>query len=182
MPTCHLCNAQFPNRVNVNGKTRNLQNRKYCLSCSPFGRHNTYKLEEQQNKGQIRNIAQNGTKFCTRCSQHLPASAFYLQRAGTQLTNYCKSCANKQTVERQQALKRKCVDYKGGKCEQCGYSKYIGALEFHHLDRNGKDFNLSHSRSTTFEKVKSELDKCTLICANCHRELHAIERGLLDPE
>ena len=67
-------------------------------------------------------------------------------------------------------LKKKAVEYKGGKCVICGYNRCIGALEFHHFDGDDKEFNISHS-SFGWEKVKKELDKCILICANCHREL-----------
>lgn len=76
-------------------------------------------------------------------------------------------------VKRRHKIKELSIEYKGGCCERCGYNKYIGALEFHHLDPNEKDFNLSkkgHCRS--WEKVKIELDKCILLCANCHREIH----------
>tara|TARA_R110002074_G_scaffold400448_1_gene595930 strand:+ start:222 stop:494 length:273 start_codon:yes stop_codon:yes gene_type:complete len=89
-------------------------------------------------------------------------------------------CTNQQTVERQRKFKQKCVEYKGGKCERCGYDKYLGVLEFHHKDPNEKDFNISKVRLTTFnEDIKKELDKCSCLCANCHREEHAIAKGLL---
>jgi len=66
------------------------------------------------------------------------------------------------------------VDYKGEKCQCCGYDKYIGALEFHHIDPNEKDFSLSHrGYCYSWDKVKKELDKCILVCSNCHREIHA---------
>lgn len=71
------------------------------------------------------------------------------------------------------------VAYKGGHCECCGYSRYIGALEFHHPNPGEKEFDLAGFRSTTFEKVKAELDKCILLCSNCHREEHARLKGLL---
>ena len=73
-------------------------------------------------------------------------------------------------------LKRKyeAMILKGGKCEICGYNKNIAALEFHHIDPNTKKFQLDmrHFSNTTLETLKQELDKCILICANCHRELH----------
>lgn len=68
--------------------------------------------------------------------------------------------------------KIKLVEYKGGKCECCGYSKCIEALEFHHLDPSKKDFQISGT-SKSFEALKKEADKCVLVCANCHREIHA---------
>ena len=65
------------------------------------------------------------------------------------------------------------VEYKGGKCQKCGYDKYIGALEFHHLNPEEKDFNLSKLKANSFNHVViEELNKCILVCSNCHREIH----------
>ena len=70
------------------------------------------------------------------------------------------------------------IQYKSGKCCICGYNRYIGALEFHHLGPNQKDFGIgSKGYTRSFDKVKKELDKCICVCANCHREIHA---GLID--
>ena len=63
------------------------------------------------------------------------------------------------------------IKYKGGCCEVCGYDKCPAALEFHHKDPKGKDFAIS-SHSYSFEKMKKEVDKCMLVCSNCHREIH----------
>lgn len=62
----------------------------------------------------------------------------------------------------------------GGCCQICGYDKYVGALQFHHLDPNEKDFSLSKTgRTYVWDDVKKELDKCICLCANCHAEVHA---------
>lgn len=63
------------------------------------------------------------------------------------------------------------VNYFGGKCTICGYNKYIGALEFHHLDSTEKDFRISGS-GLSFKKILVEAEKCILVCSNCHKELH----------
>jgi len=61
----------------------------------------------------------------------------------------------------------------GGKCLVYGYAEYQGALEFHHFDNKAKDFGLSEKGVTrSWEKIRQELDKCILVCANCHREIH----------
>jgi hypothetical protein len=113
-------------------------------------------------------------KLCTRCNQELPLSEFYQKRGVAYGSFYCKKCTNTQTVERQQKRKMEWVEYKGGKCEKCGYDKYIGALEFHHNDPSKKDFTLAHVKLKTSDtKIQEELDKCTLLCSNCHREVHA---------
>lgn len=67
--------------------------------------------------------------------------------------------------------KNELVEYKGGNCEFCGYNKCIEALEFHHKDPNEKDFNISGS-NFKIETLKKEVDKCLLLCSNCHREEH----------
>ena len=64
------------------------------------------------------------------------------------------------------------VEYKGGKCEFCGYNKCVEALEFHHIDETTKEFAISGS-TKSLEKQKKEADKCYMLCANCHREVHA---------
>jgi transposase len=69
-------------------------------------------------------------------------------------------------------LKQKLVTYKGGKCIECGYSKCLAAMEFHHRDPSLKDFNIATISSINFEKVKKEADKCDLMCNRCHVELH----------
>ena len=85
-------------------------------------------------------------------------------------------CSNKCKVkfhvdQRRRKLKRMAVEYMGGKCS-CGYSKSVWALEFHH--KNGeKDFGISRSGIThSWEEIKKELDKCVMLCSNCHTEEH----------
>jgi hypothetical protein len=113
------------------------------------------------------------TRFCPRCKKDCDTSQFYSRRGKENSSVYCKQCTNMQTIDRQRKLKKEMVDYKGGKCERCGYDKYIGALEFHHLNPEEKDFTLSHLKIYSFNQVIiDELDKCMLLCSNCHREIH----------
>jgi 5-methylcytosine-specific restriction endonuclease McrA len=77
-------------------------------------------------------------------------------------------------TKRRRKLREMAKEYKGGKCMICGYSKYKGALDFHHLDPSKKNFGISvRGLTRSWDKIKAELDKCILVCANCHRELHA---------
>lgn len=76
-------------------------------------------------------------------------------------------------AKRRKKIREMAVEYKGGKCNLCGYDKCIQALEFHHINNDGKDFGISAKGYTrSWQRVKKELDKCILVCANCHRELH----------
>ena len=66
------------------------------------------------------------------------------------------------------------IEYKGGECQICGYKKHQGALELHHTNQNEKSFGIGDKGYTrAWETVKAELDKCILLCANCHREVGA---------
>jgi predicted transcriptional regulator len=71
--------------------------------------------------------------------------------------------------------KLKLIEYKGGRCEKCGYNKCQMALEFHHLNPSEKDFTIG-GKSWSFDKLKSEVDKCILVCSNCHKEIHYNEK------
>ena len=71
-------------------------------------------------------------------------------------------------------MKRRCVEYKGGACERCGYDKCLTSLHFHHRDVTKKEFGIG-TRLVKFETLKPELDKCDLLCANCHGEEHDAE-------
>lgn len=70
------------------------------------------------------------------------------------------------------SLKEKCLKYKGGKCESCGYSKSKRALTFHHINSKEKEFGIGGSHCRKWEDIKAELDKCQLLCMNCHMEEH----------
>jgi len=74
-------------------------------------------------------------------------------------------------VSWRQRTKHRAVFYKGGCCELCGYDKSVRALQFHHLLKGEKDFNIS-SVSKSWQSIKGELDKCILLCSNCHAEVH----------
>jgi len=85
----------------------------------------------------------------------------------------CPKCNVERVSKRRQDLKKLAVEYKGGKCEICNYSKSIRALEFHHTDPSKKDFGIAAKGYTrSWEKVKEELNKCLLVCSNCHCEIH----------
>ncbi|HEX8182199.1 MAG TPA: HNH endonuclease signature motif containing protein [Candidatus Saccharimonadales bacterium] len=95
----------------------------------------------------------------------MPERRLYIHRA-----EYLKKAVTK----RRRAVRKKLVEYKGGECMLCGYNKCIDALDLHHIDPNQKLFGVSSGGLTrAWNKVVEEADKCVLICANCHREVHA---------
>lgn len=119
----------------------------------------------------------NDYRVCPSYKEKKHRSLFYNRRRVKGSSPYCKVCTNLQTVKRTRDLKSKAVDYKGGACMKCGYDRFIGALEFHHLDPDEKDFNISSKKSISLESIILELDKCILLCSNCHKEAHGVING-----
>jgi hypothetical protein len=148
----------------IDGKPRQLYRRRYCTTCSPYLGGNRRQIHTPS--------LPQGRKRCPRCETEKSTDDFYKRRDG-QASPYCKPCTNAQTTERTQALKREAVAYKGGACQVCGYARCLAALDFHHLDPSGKEFAIGRVRCKSLESIKAELDKCALLCANCHREAEA---------
>ena len=89
----------------------------------------------------------------------------------------CAKCRSNAVQRKRHKIKHDLIEYKGGKCEICGYDKCEAALEFHHINPEEKDFGIAYKGYTkSLEKCKKEVDKCMLLCANCHREIHDKER------
>lgn len=95
---------------------------------------------------------------------------------------YCYDCSPKGLTSgealkfKKRKLKKMLIEYKGGKCQKCGYDKCDGALQFHHRNPEEKEFGLGginlNDTNFSIDKVYEEVDKCDLLCANCHAEAH----------
>ena len=85
--------------------------------------------------------------------------------------NKNKKSKSEVVIDWRKRKKLELVEYKGGKCQCCEYNKSIKALEFHHINPKEKDFTIS-GKSYSFERLKNEVDKCVLVCSNCHIEIH----------
>lgn len=91
--------------------------------------------------------------------------------------SHCKKCHSTSTYNRSKEVRRLAIEHKGGKCQHCEYDKYEGALQFHHLDPTQKDPK-EFKRGKNIEAFMAEVDKCILLCANCHAEEHdKLRRG-----
>ena len=136
MPVCLLCSAGFANYVIVEGVTRNIHRRRYCLSCSPFGARNNRQLHKHR---ACRNCGQPvGTK-AWHCSNTCQAE--YQQRAW--ITRWLAGledgiCSGGQTSTR---IKRYLIETRGERCENCGWDERHPVtgnvpITTHHLDGN----------------------------------------------
>lgn len=162
MQTCINCSNIIPTFILHDGKKKRLYGRKFCLTCSPFG---TWARKRSLSFPQP-------NKTCPHCKLSFPrTSEFFSLRKNGGFT-YCKSCQTAFVMKRQRSIKQMCVEYKGGKCVCCGYSNYLGALEFHHVQPDKKDFTIGRYKNTKLAVLMPELDKCILVCAVCHKEIH----------
>ena len=69
-------------------------------------------------------------------------------------------------------MKRRAIEFLGGKCIKCGYDRCDRALGFHHRDPSKKDFQIGSGAPKSWSRIVKELKKCDLLCANCHLEKH----------
>ena len=106
------------------------------------------------------------------CSRYVISKYLNINKRKPKLDSVTlKKNRSKSVVNWRKDKKIKLVEYKGGSCQVCGYEKSIGALAFHHRDPEKKDFNIS-AKSYAYERLKKEVDKCVLVCGNCHIEIH----------
>lgn len=86
---------------------------------------------------------------------------------------------NKRRQERIQFIR----DYKSDKqCAYCGYCEHTEILQFHHVDPTTKKFDFSGSEigNLSMERIKNEIQKCILLCPNCHQWLHFSEKQTIN--
>ena len=151
MKMCLTCGQEIPAFIEIDGKRRNLQHRKYCLSCSPFGSHNTRVLLGRD---------MSTEQLCTVCGRVLKNPR----------RRRCNSC---NTLIRRYRAKMAAVEYMGGKCMRCGWKGPVVAYQFHHVDPATKEFTIGEVSNKSWESIRQELGKCELLCANCHQIEHS---------
>ena len=142
---CRKCGKAIPYTIKIDGKTHNLGNRKFCMECSPFMGRNTSPNDPIERK------PREWGKYSEKQKDAV------------------KMCLYKRGLERRRELYK----IKGGKCQICGYNKCERALSFHHRDPSQKLFGLSLNNlwSKEMSILIEELNKCDLLCMNCHAEL-----------
>lgn len=128
-----------------------------------------------------------GLLWCVDCKQFLPIREFH--KRNVQRNNYghafhCKDSEkrrmagyghNKQQLEAQRRKKRNLILMAGGNCCRCGYDEFMSCLVFHHVDPTEKEHSGNLSASLSFEVAAKEIDKCAVLCSNCHASYHASE-------
>jgi hypothetical protein len=159
MKKCLKCDKEFELYLKIGDKTHNMCNRKYCLECSPFKKHNTINF--------AKNDANNNLLcICKYCDKKYKYKINHHKGYAKDICNSCKT-----TLKRLQ-IKKKMIDYKGGSCCKCGFtSENMRNLSFHHL-HNKKIEIAENCYKLPWKVIKEELDKCILVCCHCHNDIH----------
>lgn len=155
MRNCRKCGELIPNKLIVEGKHKNLQNRKFCLKCSPWKCHNTKPDDPSRNP---------------KIKKNPKIKNPYNEWSNEKKRNYIQKI-----LQRGKDRKDKLIILSGGGCIRCGYSKCKRALVFHHRNPEEKCFGLSINNlwSKTWEVIYTEYNKCELMCMNCHAEIES---------
>ena len=133
-------------------------------------------------------------KHCKKCNTTKPLTEEYWHKRKSHHTGwefYCKECVHKtttagyhknktkwnETTKRNRDKVAKLIyEYKSSiGCAKCNESRYY-VLDFHHIDPNQKLFQIGGGENGGWEKNKKEIDKCIILCSNCHREYHHFQR------
>jgi hypothetical protein len=157
-PTCPNCGGDIRLRSGV--KVSRMRQQKFCSRrCSLISR-----ARERYPK-----VLPDGV--CDFCKKEIPTTRKF---CGVLCKKRFKHQAGRSAKPKNYSARRKsrCVEYKGGSCQGCGYNRCVQALQFHHRNPAEKDFAISE-KNQAWPVVKAELDKCALLCANCHAEVHA---------
>jgi len=138
--------------------TKEKNGKKYSMVVARCRKH-----EAQHNNEYQTTKVESG--ICRRCS--LPLAE------GKTLCPIHLEAENKRTQSKRHEYKKSVVEFLGGKCLDCGLQTlFVSVYDFHHRDPNCKDFNITSKAQRSFDSIKSELLKCELLCANCHRIRH----------
>lgn len=111
-------------------------------------------------------------KACNTCGVEKPLSEFYkhhLARDGHEPR--CKTCKVKVAREHRNSWKIQAIKDKGGKCEMCGGEFPPCVYDFHHTS---DDKEVSPGKANSKHQFFREIEKCMLLCANCHRIIHHV--------
>lgn len=118
------------------------------------------------------------TKICTKCGRDLPLTEYY-SRGGGRLRSECKKCHSGYVKNKYKERKNEVNKIKASyKCAKCGEERFY-VLDFHHIDPSIKDESIARltSHCNRMEDIQKEIEKCIVLCSNCHREFHYLENG-----
>ena len=117
-------------------------------------------------------------KKCSKCNEIKLSTEFHkngFDLSGNQrYKGYCKKCSNSLESLRYQR-KKDFINNQKKQCLKCGNVRFY-LLDFHHREKDKKDFTICQYKKGSLELIQTEINKCVVLCANCHREFHFLEK------
>ena len=165
MPKCVMCGNEFPNFIEINGKKRNLERRKYCLKCSPFGAHNTKVLEKKNGKqckycGKI--LSHRQISFC---NSNCKSEYYYEQYIKRWKQGLEDGMSGKYGISSR--IKRYLFNKYNNRCCKCGWSQVNPFTKKIPLEVHHKDGDYTNNDEKNLE----------LLCPNCHSLTDTYKKG-----
>jgi hypothetical protein len=113
-------------------------------------------------------------KICSECKQAKSLDLFSPDRRRFDNKQArCRPCCYSLKKDKRVENKQKAVQYKGGKCSRCSLVfECLDVYDFHHRDPEQKEDSLNRLMNSNWDKIVPELDKCDLLCSNCHKLTH----------
>lgn len=193
---CKKCNEYLPKTIEFFSQ-RKTDKEGFMLYCK-----NCINREKREKRSNLRKTWEKGGKLenqegrrCTICKTIYPETSDYFgthKNNQCKLDTYCKLCRREKTKENyhknkqkwrethsrsSEFKKNKIIEYKQQTegCVKCNEKRYW-LLDFHHVDPQTKLFQISQGGEKGWEKILEEISKCVLLCANCHRDFHFLEK------
>lgn len=153
-----------------------VRDRRLKLGITPL--HKTHWTAEEE--AEYLTLHEQGARRCGRCKQIKPHGEYHKNGSKSKngrdgLNRWCKSCKSAYQAASIEVRRRYWLDLAGAYCHHCGWDLYPACLDFHHVNGDDKDWSpgkLIMSRPIGSSDVYAELDKCAVLCCNCHQAIH----------
>lgn len=172
-----VCKETFSSKVLLGATIKELQEEFGISKSTVMARKKEWDLLGKS-PNSLKRDPEPGTKICKGCGLELPLDSFpsngYTPKGTKKYRSKCGSCTTKErkSIKISKILEILNKNNKKLECIKCGYNKNYAALCFHHLDPSTKEFSISEASNLSQEKLEIEINKCDVLCHNCHMEEH----------
>lgn len=111
---------------------------------------------------------------CKECGEIKPITEYYI--SNNKILHTCKNCTRKKQREKYHKKQEELNNYKKQlSCKKCGENRFY-LLDFHHINPKEKEYSISSNPNASFQTIQKEIEKCIVLCSNCHREFHYLNQ------
>ena len=169
---CHACKKDFEiDKREFLNRSKNKIGIFCTPECTRTWQSSFFQEAKKKNPKYKDPVYKDNLKKCNICQEYLSLEEFgarAIKVSGLKHQSHCKSCFSSLTCRRFNAKKLAAVKYLGGNCMLCKKTYPAQVFNFHHRDPSTKKFEWTKLRLQSIKTIIEELDKCDLLCANCH--------------